>query len=489
MEFPTVGKSKRPFPWVPALIISGILVLVGGTSVALIKASNPSSEFEELTVPARQEALRADIQATGTVVPFKNVNISPQNSGRLVRLLVEQGDEVKKGQVLAVMENNTIQARGAQAEANYQQALANLKAAQIRIPGEIEQKRSRYLQAQARYRQAQARLQEEAASIPRNMEQIRAQVASAQARYNLAKKRAERNQELVKEGAISLDAFDEAVNKFHLAEADLFEARQRFEQAKGTNTPEIRQLQAALGEAEASIRETKVDFEQRQRSASAEIEQLQAAVKAAAAELQRVQIEFQETGIRAPFAGIVTQRYATEGAFVTPTTSASTSASATSSSILALAQGLEIVAKIPEVDVAQLQPKQPVEITAEAYPEKVFRGVIRRIAPEAIVEQNVTSFEVRIHLLGGHDRLRSGMNVDVTFLGQELDSNVVVPTVAVVTQEGEKGVMVIGDDNKPEFRPVTVGLTLGDQTQILRGLSPGERVFTELPDDGVPNMN
>ena len=93
---------------------------------------------------------------------------------------------------------------------------------------------------------------------------------------------------------------------------------------------------------------------------------------------------------------MVTQRYATEGAFVTPTTSASSTISATSSSIIALAKGLEIIAKVPEIDLSQIKIGQPVEIVADAYPDQVFQGKVKAIAPEAIVEENVTSFEVKI---------------------------------------------------------------------------------------------
>jgi HlyD family secretion protein len=132
-----------------------------------------------------------------------------------------------------------------------------------------------------------------------------------------------------------------------------------------------------------------------------EIAQLKAAVDAAKAEVMSVQVQLQDTIIRAPFSGIVTQKYATEGAFVTPSTSASSTASATSTSIVALAKGLEILAKVPEADIRQIKPGQQVEFEADAFPGKVFKGRVQRVAPEAVVDQNVTSFEVRVALLTG----------------------------------------------------------------------------------------
>ena len=73
------------------------------------------------------------------------------------------------------------------------------------------------------------------------------------------------------------------------------------------------------------------------------------------------------------------------------------------------------------------------------------------------------------------------MNVDVTFLGQVLKSAIVVPTAAIVTLEGQTGLLVPGADQAPLFRAVVIGSTVGNQTEILDGLQPGEQVFLDLP--------
>lgn len=447
--------------------------MVGGTILVstatyLIVEGSDSTEIEELTVPVQRENLAVKIEASGTVEPIQSVNISPENPGTLVKLMVEQGDRVRQGQVLAVMKNNAIQAQGVQAQANLQEAIAAISQTQTNITGEIGQ-------AQARLAQTEAQLKEAQERIPRDIAQAEAAVASAESRYALAGERVRRYRYLVQEGAEAQDRLDETINEYRNAEAGLFEARQRLTQLQNTARPEIERLGAAVGEAQIAL-------QQRQRSAEAEMARLQAAAEAQKANLEGVKVQYQDSIIKAPFDGIVTQKYATEGAFVTPTTSASSTASATSSSILALARGLKIVAKVPEVDVGQLQRGQPVKIVADAYPDRVFQGRIERIAPEAIIEDNVTSFEVTIGLVTGQDQLRSKMNVDVTFLGNQISNALVVPTVAIVTEEGETGVLVPDQNNDPEFKPVTIGLSVDDQTQILSGITPGERVFIDLPE-------
>ncbi|MDB9376375.1 efflux RND transporter periplasmic adaptor subunit, partial [Nodularia sphaerocarpa] len=216
-----------------------------------------------------------------------------------------------------------------------------------------------------------------------------------------------------------------------------------------------------------------------------EIAQRQAAVKGAEAQIQAAEVRLQDTVIRAPLSGIVTQKYANVGAFVTPTTSASTSASATSSSIVAVARGLEVLAQVPEVDIGRIQQGQQVEIVADAYPDQVFKGNVRLIAPEAVVEQGVTSFQVRVALETGTEELRSGLNVDLTFLGDRLSNALVLPTVAIVTEQGKTGVLVTDEKNQPLFQEVTIGAQIEDKTQILQGVEEGDLVFINPPKDYI----
>jgi HlyD family secretion protein len=483
MEIPISQKTNRPLLWILALLTGGSIIL-GVYIYRIVESPSPNQEINQLTQPATVETLSVEIEASGKVEPIQNVNISPKNPGRLARLLVDQGMKVKQGQVLAVMENREIQAQGFQVQARLKEAIANFEAAKVRIPGEIAQVEAQLNQVKARYNEAVAKLKQSQASIPKDVEQAQSQLRAAESRYKLAEARAKRNEALVKEGAISQDDFDAVVNEYLNAKANLLESLQRLEQVKNTAPPEIAQLEQNINQLKAQVQESEILLEQKKRMAKAEMDQLKAAVEATQGELEEVKIQFQDTVIRAPFDGIITQRFASEGAFVTPTTSASSTASATSSSILALATGLKVIARVPEVDLSLLKIGQPVNIVADAYPDQVFQGQVVRIAPEAIVDQNVTSFEVKVILLNGQEKLLSKMNVDVTFLGQQLNNALVVPTVAIVTQEGETGVYVPDkeNENKPKFIPVKIGLVLDDKTQILSGLTQGQRVFTDLPE-------
>jgi HlyD family secretion protein len=215
-----------------------------------------------------------------------------------------------------------------------------------------------------------------------------------------------------------------------------------------------------------------------------EIAQAEAEVAQARAQLQYYETQLENTFIRAPFAGTITRRFAQEGDFVTPTTSASSSDGATSASIAELSSGLEVEAKIAEASMPQIKLGQDVEIRADAYPDNVFKGRVRLIAPTAVKENNVTFIRVKVDLQTGQDLLKPGINVKLTFLGNQISNALVVPLAAIVTKkDGQTGVLVPDQNNKAQFRPVTVGVTSGNQTQILQGASKGERIFIQPPPD------
>jgi len=431
IELPLIGKIKHPARWLVGLVAAGVVV-AGSATYLIVDRSTPKLDLAKLTVPVEAKDLTLRINASGKVVPIQSVNVSPKVAGVLKELLVDQGNKVQAGQIIAKMDDADLQAQ-------------------------LIQVRAKLAQAQAELAQALAgnRVQE--------IDRAQAQVDAAQARANFAQEKLERYRTLTQQGAIAQNELDQYVSESQSAQANLREAQRQLSLLKSGSRPE-------------------------------EIAQRQAAVQAAQGELQAIQVKLSDTVIRAPFTGLVTQKNASEGAFVTPTTSASSGTSssnsslANSTSIVVLAKGLEILAEVPEVDIGQIRSGQQVEIVADSYPDRVFKGHVRLVAPEAIVDQNVTSFQVRVALDSGTDKLLSGMNVDLTFLGQNLNDALVVPTVSIVTQQGKTGVLVPGEQNKPEFRPVTIGSSIQDQTQILQGLKQGDRVFLDLPKDQQPQQ-
>ena len=205
------------------------------------------------------------------------------------------------------------------------------------------------------------------------------------------------------------------------------------------------------------------------------------ALAAAKERIQQRDVEGSELLIRAPFSGVITERFAEPGAFVTPTTTASATAGATSSSIVELSEGLEVAAKVPENDIGRIRIGQSASVRVDAFPDQRFPARVRDIAPRAEKTDNVISFEVELSLIDPPPTLRIGMTVDVDFQTGRTAESTLVPTVAIVTENGQPGVLLVDKDNQPRFQAVELGASSGSQSAILSGVKPGSKVFIDLP--------
>ncbi len=455
MQVPFFGKvGKKPTRWLLALLAAGAIAIPGGT---FLISRQFAPRQETATISVESKTVTARISASGEIVPIRTVNLSPKTAGKIVQLLVDQGDQVTQGQVVARMESQDVEADRAQAQARVAEAQAKLD--QLRAGTRIEEIR----QAESEVARAQG-----------EVERVQGLVSDANSAVDFARTQTRRQRELASQGAIATNSLDEFVRKEQNANQTLSQAR------------------AQLSQARAQLASATQQLEQRQNgSRPEEIRQSEAQLASAIAQLQQVQNRLEDTYIRAPFSGVITQRYSTVGAFVTPTTQATTGADGSAStSIFALANGLEVRAKVPEVDIGQIKQGQAVDIKVDAYPEETFKGRVRLVAPEAVTERDVTSFSVRIDILTGREKLRSKMNTDVSFLGEAIPNTLVVPTAALSTQKGQTGVWVPGNQNKPKFQRVTTGLSFDNETQVLDGIKAGDRIFVQPPEgQKIDNSN
>jgi HlyD family secretion protein len=425
------GKLK---PWIWGGATVGCLGAGAIAYLALTEPSVPELNLAKDTVLVKVQALPLQVRANGVVQPVRKINLSPQEPGRIVALFVREGDQVAAGQVIARMDSQQLQAqvnqyRGvlARAEAELSQRLAGNR------PQEIAKAKAEVIRYQAQLREARSRLQ-------------------------IVTERLNRRRSLADQGALSRDALTESLTEEVNAQDNLS------------------QVQASLLVAQQEL------SQQRQGSRREEIAQARAQVAEATAQLQVYQSQLADTLVRAPFAGIITRRFTDLGDFITPTTSASTTDGATSASIAELSSGLEVEAKVPEASIIRIQPNQTVQIRSDSYPERVFSGRVRLIAPRALQENNVTSFRVKVALQTGLAQLKAGMNTKLAFMGESIQRALVVPLAVIVTQkDGQKGVWLVDVERQVKFKPIQIGPESGDQAQILAGVKAGDRILLSPP--------
>ncbi|WP_193196523.1 efflux RND transporter periplasmic adaptor subunit [Nostoc sp. MG11] len=468
------GKKNRWLSWLIALCLLGGI----GYAVYYQIAVLPRQEARRrvLTQPVERQSLTITVSANGTVKPERSINLSPKNSGILKTLLVKEGDTVKQGQIVANMDDSNLRGQLTSAQGQLAQAQANLQKAQAgNRPQDIAQ-------SQAQLDEAQANLQKvQAGNRSQDIAQAQARLQSAQAALRKTEDDFRRNQQLYNAGGISLQTLNQTRADRDSAQAQVNEAQQALALQKAGSRPEdIEQARAVVNQRQQALALLKAGTRQE------DIDAARAQVTSARGSLQNIQSQINDTIIRAPFDGVVTKKYADPGAFVTPTTASSDVSSATSSSILSLASTNEVVANLAETNISKISLGQKVKIKADAYPGKIFEGKVSQIAAQSVVEQNVTSFEIRVSLSDPQNILRSGMNVAADFQVGQSENVLVVPTASVVRQENATGVFVAGQNNRPVFTRIETGVTANNFTEVKSGLQGNERVLLSFPPGSRP---
>src|SRR5262249_42971799 len=104
-------------------------------------------------------------------------------------------------------------------------------------------------------------------------------------------------------------------------------------------------------------------------------------------------------------------------------------------------------ALVTETDVAKVRVGQKVSVTADAYPNRTFNGIVDNVSPQAVTVQSVTMFPVIIRMDNSSGLLKPGMNTDVSILVEERTNALVIPNDAIGTpQDIAQAVVALGGD-------------------------------------------
>lgn len=456
-------KAKRRRLVALAIWTSVALAAVGGGVYAWMTwgPGKPAETADAKTViKVTRGPLDLKISATGTIRPFNQVKLSPKYTGLLRELLVQQGDFVKKGQLVAVMDDSNLIGQVQSAESAYGAAVANYEKC---LHGNRVQE---VLDAEAQLRKAENALTSSLSMVLK----AKSDVKSITAQLKRDQLNAARLIQLAKDGAISDQDRLNAATQAEMSLAALEKSQDDLRTAEASNL----QSKHDVSSAEQKYSMMKEGFRQE------DVRAAKQSMLQAEGNYKYLKSQLNDTRIKAPFDGVVTQKYADIGAIVTPTTASATN-SATSSSIISLAGNLEMVAAVSETDIENVHVGQVVTIIANAFPDKVYHGKVTLIAPEAIVNQNVTTFEVHAAITDdSKHKLMSGMNVNAQFTSGRIEDVLQIPTAAVVSKHGKTGVFVAGKEGKPKFKPIKVGLASGTKTAVTDGLKEGDEILLAL---------
>jgi HlyD family secretion protein len=371
------------------------------------------------TAVVARGTLTVAVTGTGTVEPAALVEVRSRATGLVTRVAVEDGQPVRRGQMLVELDDPDARAAVQAAQAALQSALA--------------------AEASARARLAQLR----AGPSPFEIAQAEEAVAQAEAALARARETLARQERLLAEGYVAQAVVDQARSEVEIAASQVRAARARLADLRATPRPEdVAQAEAALRQAAAQVQQARASLAQAE---------------------QRVG----ETRIVAPIDGVVVHKAVDVG----QTVIGGGGVGGTLVAVLARVDPLYATVYVDESDIGGIHPGMPVTLTADALPDQPLRGRVVQIAARAVVNQNVTQFAVKVVLEDPPPSLRLGMTVDAEFVVARAADVLVVP------QEAVRGSTVtVVRDGRLQPRRVRTGLSDGRMVEVREGLAEGEVV-------------
>jgi len=241
---------------------------------------------------------------------------------------------------------------------------------------------------------------------------------------------------------------------------------------------QVAQLEAQRDLANQALARVK-ELAQQSASSTADLEQAEASARSAQAEYDLQRIRLDRTTVRAPFAGVVGQRYVSLGDYVTTSTKLAS---------LHTVNPQRAAFQVPERFARQLRPGQHVSFRVAAIAGRDFTGEVDFVDP--VVQLPGRTILVKARVPNPAHLLQPGMFIEPRLVTAVRPQAVVVPEDAVVPAEGSSFVWVVAD-GKADRRKVTLGVRTPGFVEVMDGVKSGEQVVTgglELLAPGAPVM-
>ncbi len=413
-------EPKKKSPWGTVAFIGAALVVVVGVGLAVsgVFANAPEVTVQRPSVEGGASTGPVTLTAGGYIVAHHTIQVSSKVVGKVAWVGVEKGDKVKAAQVLVRLDDSEYRAQLARTQ-------ADLAAAQARLS------------------------QLEAGSRPQEIAAAQAAVEQAEADFKNAELTVGRTRDLFNQNIVSRAQLDNAAAQYDMAKARLASARQNHALVKiGPRSEEIAYARAQVAQAHANV-----DYQQTLLDA---------------------------TVIRAPVAGTVLERNVEMGELVSNMNLGGTGGVKTSAVSLADLDDLQVELDINQNDFPKISPRQECAVTADAYPDRIYKGVVEEISPEA--DRQKATIQVKVKILHPDDYLRPEMNAHVSFLAPNAPKTAAsetfsIPRSALVQKDGKSSVFVV-DGSRAQLREVQLGRDLRDRVEVVGGVGPNDNVVT-----------
>jgi len=356
------------------------------------------------------------IRVSGNI-ELTEVNIAFKTSGRLVERAVDEGDAVKKGQIIARLDSDQLRAQRDREAAALQAAIFQLAQAETALAWQKQSLAADLDQRRADLKSCAARLQElRNGARPQEIEEAKAAVDAARSEFERAQRDWERAQILYKNDDISTAQYDQYRNRWENAQAMLKQASERYSLVvAGPRAEQIEAAAAQVEKARAALQLAEANALEVKRREQ-ELSMRRAEIARARANLALIDTLIADTVAVCPVDGVVLIKAANVGEIWAAGTTVVT---------VGDIDRPWLRAYINETDLGRVKLGARARVTTDSYPGKVYEGKVSFIASEAeftpkqiqTQEERVKLvYRIKIDLSNPHHELKSNMPADAEIL-------------------------------------------------------------------------
>ncbi|MDQ1317991.1 MAG: Efflux transporter periplasmic adaptor subunit [Candidatus Poribacteria bacterium] len=463
------------------------------------------------TTPVINSEIAKKIVITGAVSALAEVDVYPKQAGEVIKLMVDKGDKVKAGQILASVDSKTFELQTKQAQADlagakasydknsslafvnsetgFKQAKSNLDRLQSSLKQSEIELQLQIKQADLMIKKSKSDLQIAQAKLDIAVKGARDQeLEPAKARVENAKKNLERLTALYEAAMVSQDQVETAQLQYDTYNAqysllkegvrpeDIDVLKAQLESAKTSleSAQENKMLvdikRSSMDSAKAQVDNALAAFEQAivakdTSTWEKDLAQADAAVKRAQASFDLAQQRLDESVIKAPINGTITQRFLDKGGM----------ASTTKPFVnIANMDVVKITAKVPERELGSIKQGQKAIVKPDAYPDEEFTGKLVNISP--IIDRTSQTCDIEVEVSNPNQRLKPGMFTRVELTVSENKVALVIPSDSFI-KESEDNYVFVADNGKAIKKKVTLGISDGIKIEVISGLNLGEQLI------------
>jgi len=406
------------------LVVITVLLITTYTLSGKVDDSELLSQVEYNKVKVLKGDLIVKVSAKGIVEPNFKVEVKSKASGKILKFSLEEGEIVKKGQALLHLNKNDETRNVAKANADLTSGEASLKKSKTAL-----------LLQKNRYET--------------DLKITSSEVEEAEVNLEDSKYQKKRQYELYEKKYISEETLEKAVTSFKVNQENLTQAKIRYQAAQGAiHDISMKKHEVELAAAEVTRRQIALD-ESKER--------------------------LEETDIYSPISGVIIQKLVEEGQIIS--SGVSSVSGGTPLAEIADMSRIFIIADVDETDIGEIREEQKVEVTADAFYGKIFKGKVLRISPKGVVENSITIFKVKIEILGqGKNVLKPMMSSNVDIVTNKIKNTVYVSRQAIRLSEGKSFAVIINNE-LPEEIEIKTGIRTPLYIEVLTGLMADQEVI------------